>query len=216
MSLVKSKQRVADHGEVLTPAWMVEAMLDLVGAEVERIDARVLEPACGTGNFLVAALRRKLAAAQLRYGRNEFERRHYSLLGLMSLYGVELLPDNAAECREVLLGAFCEALSLNDDDELRAAAAHVLRLNIVQGDALDMKTADGQPIVFAEWASLGKGKFKRRDFKLDVLTQSAAFGAEDSLFADVGRHELFTPVREHPPMRTADLATAEHELLDAA
>ena len=45
MSLVKSKQRVADHGEVFTPPWMVEAMLDLVKGESERIDARFLEPA---------------------------------------------------------------------------------------------------------------------------------------------------------------------------
>jgi type I restriction-modification system DNA methylase subunit len=53
VSAVKSKQRVADHGEVFTPAWMVETMLDLVKAETERIDSRVLEPACGSGNFLV-------------------------------------------------------------------------------------------------------------------------------------------------------------------
>ena len=64
MNLVKSKQRVADHGEVFTPPWMVEAMLDLVNDETERIDSRFLEPACGSGNFLVRILKRKLAAVQ--------------------------------------------------------------------------------------------------------------------------------------------------------
>lgn len=62
MHLVKSKQRVSDHGEVFTPAWMVEAMLNLVKGETERIDSRFLEPACGDGNFLRQILRRKLAA----------------------------------------------------------------------------------------------------------------------------------------------------------
>ncbi len=99
MNYVKSKQRVADHGEVFTPAWMVEAMLDLVKGETERIDSRFLEPACGDGNFLVQILRRKLAAVELKYAKSDFERRHYAPLALMCLYGIELLTDNIAECR---------------------------------------------------------------------------------------------------------------------
>src|SRR5947199_5318416 len=103
MSLFKSKQRVADHGEVFTPAWMVEAMLDLVKDETERIDSRFLEPACGSGNFLVRILQRKLAAVESKYAKSEFERRHYAMLALMSIYGIELLADNIAECRANLL-----------------------------------------------------------------------------------------------------------------
>ncbi len=103
MTLVKSRQRVADHGEVFTPAWMVEAMLDLVKGETERIDSRFLEPACGDGNFLVQILRRKLARVELDYGKSDFEKRHFALLGLMCIYGIELLPDNIAECRANLL-----------------------------------------------------------------------------------------------------------------
>lgn len=82
MSLVKSKQRVTDHGEVFTPPWLVEKMLDLVQGETERIDARFLEPACGSGNFLVPILQRKLAAVELKFGKSDFERRHYALFGL--------------------------------------------------------------------------------------------------------------------------------------
>ena len=69
-----------------------------------------------------------------------------------------------------------------------------------------MQTDGGEPITFAEWGYVGRGKFQRRDFKLDVLTQSAAFSAEDSLFAHVGKHELFTPTRSYPPMTMRDLA----------
>ena len=64
MNLTRSKLRVADHGEVFTPVWLVEAMLDLVKDETERIDSRFLEPACGSGNFLVPILRRKLGVAE--------------------------------------------------------------------------------------------------------------------------------------------------------
>ena len=46
---------------------MVEARLDLVNAETERIDSRFLEPSCGSGNFLAPVLRRKLAAVELKY-----------------------------------------------------------------------------------------------------------------------------------------------------
>src|SRR5579871_4797366 len=99
MSIIRSKQRVADHGEVFTPPWLVEAMLDLVKDESERIDSRCLEPACGSGNFLVEVLRRKLAAVDLKFGKSEFERRQYALFGLMCMYGIELLDDNVAECR---------------------------------------------------------------------------------------------------------------------
>src|SRR6187551_1977331 len=113
VNLVKSKQRVADHGEVFTPDWLVLDMLDLVMDESERIDSRFLEPACGSGNFLGLVLRRKLAAVDARYGANEFERRHYALLGLMCIYGVELLAGNIAECRATLLAILAEHLQID-------------------------------------------------------------------------------------------------------
>lgn len=206
MSLVKSKQRVADHGEVFTPAWMVEAMLDLVKGETERIDSRFLEPACGSGNFLVQVLRRKLAAVQLKFGQSDFERRHYALLALMCIYGIELLPDNIAECRANLLDIFGEYLGVDETADLYRAASHVLSLNLVHGDALTMKSSDGAPITFAEWGYLGKGRFQRRDFRFDVLTHSSAFSARDSLFAHLGKHEIFTPAKTWPPATVAQLA----------
>jgi hypothetical protein len=206
MSLVKSKQRVADHGEVFTPAWMVEAMLDLVKDETERIDSRFLEPACGSGNFLVKILQRKLAAVEVKFGKSEFEKRHYALLGVMCTYGIELLADNIAECRANMLDAFAGYLGLEASDELVRAAAYVLSENLVHGDALTMRTSVGQPITFAEWGYLGKGKYQRRDFRLDILTQSSAFSDEASLFAHLGKHEIFTPTATYPPMTVLELA----------
>jgi hypothetical protein len=203
---IKTRQRVADHGEVFTPAWMVEAMLDLVKEETERIDSRFLEPACGSGNFIVQIVRRKLAAVELKYGKSDFERRHYALLALMCVYGIELLPDNIAECRANVLEIFAEYLNLDEASDLYRAASYVLTQNIVHGDAMKIRTCDGQAIVFAEWGYLGKGKFQRRDFRLDTLAQSSAFSAKDSLFADLGRHVLFQPVKSYPPVTISELA----------
>ncbi len=208
MNLVKSKQRVADHGEVFTPEWMVEAMLDLVKDETERIDSRFLEPACGSGNFIVKIMRRKLAAVELKYGKSDFERRHYALLALMCIYGIELLPDNIAECRDNVLDVFAEYLGIDEADDLYRAASYVLSQNLVHGDALTMRDQVGQPITFAEWGYLGKGKFQRRDFRFDVLTGSSAFSAEGSLFADLGKHEIFTPTKTYSPITVSELAAA--------
>jgi hypothetical protein len=208
MNLIKSKKRVADHGEVFTPPWMIEAMLSLVRDETERIDSRFLEPACGSGNFLIVVLRRKLAAVELKFGKSDFEKRHYALLALMCSYGIELLADNIAECRANLLEIFSDYLNLNESDDLYRAASYVLSQNLVHADALSMRTHESQPITFAEWGYLGKGKFQRRDFRFDALTAASTFSAEGSLFAHLGKHEVFMPTKTYPPMTVGELATA--------
>ena len=208
MSLIKSKKRVADHGEVFTPGWLVDAMLDLVKGEADRIDSRFLEPACGSGNFLIRVLQRKLAAVEIKFGKSEFEKRHYALLGLMCTYGIELLPDNIAECRANMLDVLAEYLNIDDTNELYRAAFFVLSQNLVHGDALTMRAQDGLPITFAEWGYLGKGRFQRRDFRLDVLTGSSSFSAEGTLFAHLGKHEIFTPIKSWPTMTVRELAAA--------
>jgi hypothetical protein len=184
--------------------------LDLVKGETERIDSRFLEPACGSGNFVVRVLQRKLGAVEIKFGKSEFEKQHYALLALMCIYGIELLADNIAECRANLLEIFADYLNLNESHDLYHAASYALSQNLVHGDALTMRTHDGQPITFAEWGHLGKGKFQRRDFRLDVLTGSSAFSKEGSLFAHLGKHEIFTPTKTYPPMTVTELAAAAH------
>ena len=206
MNLIKSKQRVADHGEVFTPDWCVDAMLDLVKDETERLDSRFLEPACGSGNFLAKILKRKLATVEIKYAKSEFDRNHYALLSLMCIYGIELLEDNIAECKGILLEIFAEYLNIDKGSALFSCADYVLSQNIVHGDALSMKDVSGVPIAFAEWGYLGKGKFQRRDFRFDVLTGSSAFSADGSLFADLGKHEIFQPIKTYEPMTIVDIA----------
>jgi hypothetical protein len=206
VGLVKSRQRVNDHGEVFSPAWIVDAMLDLVKHESERIDSRFLEPACGSGNFLVPVLKRKLAAVETHYGKNTFEKNNYALLGLMCIYGIELLHDNVKDCRANLAEVFSEYLGLDESNDLYQAAVSVLHVNIVHGDALTITTVGGDAIVFPEWGYLGKGRFQRRDFRYDTLTQTSAFGKDGTLFADLGHHEIFEPIKSYPTSSVADIA----------
>lgn len=208
MELVKSKVRVTDHGEVFTAAWMVAAMLDLTVNESTRIDSRFLEPACGSGNFLVPVLKRKLATVHARYGRSDFERRHHALLALMSIYGIELLDDNVVECRSNLLALMAEYLGIDPHTEWYTAASRVVDTNIVHGDALSMttRTPEPRPISFAEWSYLGKGKYHRRDFRFDTMTTISSFGDSHTLFADLGKHDVFTPTRDHGFLSVTDIA----------
>lgn len=226
MALIKSKKRVADHGEVFTPPWLVENMLDLVKGESERIDSRFLEPACGSGNFLVAVLKRKLATVEAKYGKSAFNKRLYALQALACCYGIELLEDNIAECRANMLELFAEYLGIDESDDFYRAASHILSLNLVHGDAMAMKAADGGPIMIVEWTYLGKaGKFNRRDFRLEMLAQASGFNKrwaspdteqEVSLFGEPrpafhhrGRDEIFQPIASYPPMTVPQLAALD-------
>jgi hypothetical protein len=213
MNLIRSRKRVADHGEVFTPEWMVEAMLNLVKDESERINSRFLETACGSGNFLTQILKRKLAAVEFKYGKSDFDRKHYAMLGLMCIYGIELLKDNIGECHANLLEIFSDYLEINEGSEMYRAATFVLTQNIVHGDAITMLTSDKKPISFAEWGYLGKGKFQRRDFRFDVLTGASAFSAEGSLFADLGKHEIFLPIKTYEPMTMRELAMQPNSII---
>lgn len=170
---VKSKQRVADHGEVFTAQREVNAMLDLVKQETERIDSTFLEPACGNGNFLAEILARKLAVVDSKYKRYPADWEKNSVVAMMSIYGVDIMADNVQECRERLYGiwekAYKAVCKKNCTEDCMAAVKYVLDRNILCGDALTLKAADGQPIIFSEWSMVGKNTVKRRDFRLDVL-----------------------------------------------
>jgi len=206
MSQIKSKERVAEHGEVFTPPHLVEAMLDLVKDETQRIDSRFLEPACGSGNFLIKILQRKLDAVNEKYGQSDFENRHYSLLAVMSIYGIELLPDNIAECRENVLEILSNHLNIDDDDLLYKAASYVLSQNLVHGNSITMETNDGGAITFAEWGYLGKGNFQRRDFRYDVMTLNSVVKSKNSLFSFTPEVEVYAPSKVYPTMKMNDIA----------
>jgi hypothetical protein len=200
---VKSKQRVSDHGEVFTAQREVNAMLDLVKQETDRIDSRFLEPACGTGNFLVEILKRKLTVVEQRYSKNQIEYERYAILALSSIYGVEILMDNVQTCRDRLLGIFTHYYQKNykelKSDFLRSAE-FILSKNILWGDALDLRTPDENavPIVFSEWSAVNGSMIKRRDYTMHNLLQSQPMEGLN-LFSDLGDEAFIpTPVGDFP------------------
>jgi SAM-dependent methyltransferase len=199
---VKSKKRVADHGEVFTPDWIVNDMLDLVKQETERIDSRFLEPACGTGNFLVEILRRKLAVVEQRYSKSQIEYERYSVIAISSIYGVDLLQDNVEEARKRLFDIFnseyTKKYKNNCKEECRTSIKFILERNILRGDALTLLTDNNEPIVFSEWSAVNGSMIKRRDFKLDVLMKPR-HSEPNTLFSDLGDDAFIPPpIKDYP------------------
>lgn len=222
---IKSKQRVADYGEVLTPPHIVNAMLDLVKQETERIDARFLEPACGTGNFLVEVLKRKLSVVEKRYRKSQLDYERYAVLATSSIYGIDILEDNAEECRQRLFQTFDAAYTALFDEKTKPACFEsvrfILKRNILQGDALSLQTVgdNPKPIVFSEWSMLNRSYFKRRDFAFHELLRTKEspqnlFEAKHVLVSDKGERVFIPePVREYPMVHFLEIARAyDHEL----
>ncbi len=223
---VISKERVADHGEVLTARREVDAMLDLVKQETERPESRFLEPACGNGNFLTAILERKLAIVEKRYGKSQLEFERYAFTAVSSLYGIDILSDNVSQCRERLFSVFDavyerlfpQTSKAGCRDAIRFALAH----NIVWGDALKFVTGGEppKPIVFPEWAFVQGSLVKRRDFSFGGLIQHeevreslllpellANNAKQLSLFDEVAKEDFNPePVADYPPVHFLEIA----------
>lgn len=211
---VKSKQRVADYGEVLTPQWIVNAMLDLVKQETERIDSRFLEPACGTGNFLTEILARKLRVVEKRYRKSQLEYERYAMLAVSSIYGIDILEDNVQECRrrlfEMVDERYTALFQQTAKPEFRRAVRFILERNIIWGDALTLKTVGEQPayIVFSEWSLVNGSMLKRRNFTFHGLLEHQSI-KEMPLFSDLGEDVFIpTPEKEYPPVHFLEIAHA--------
>lgn len=181
---MKSRIRVKTYGEVFTPRHMVDRMLDLVSEELETgpnfVDKTFLEPAAGSGNFLVSILRRKLHAIERRYPAETWPTE--SLFALASIYGVELLEDNHQDAQAVMLGEFLgfhqtHGTSCGPDTDLRRAAAFLIKTNIVRGNTLTGQTPKGDEIQFSWWHRIdGKpGEVRRDPFTLASLREVDGF-----------------------------------------
>lgn len=212
---VVSRKRVADHGEVLTGKREVNAMLDLVKSETERIDSRFLEPACGTGNFLTEILERKFRVVEARYGKSQLDYERYAILTVSSIYGIDILEDNVKQCRQRLFGIFdlnyLRLFKNKTNDDCRESVRYILDRNIIHGNALTLKTEgdNPKPIVFSEWSPVNGSMLKRRDFTFHGLLEHAAI-KELPLFSDLGEDVFIpTPVKEYPLTHFLDVADVD-------
>lgn len=176
---IKSRQRVADHGEVYTAEREVKAMCDLVSDECSRIDSRFLEPACGDGNFLAEILSRKLAAVKKKYKKSVIDYEKNALLAVSSIYGVDILADNVAVCRERLFKMWQKeykaVVKTAYSEDTEKSVRFILSKNIVCGNALTLMCVDengkdtDSPIIFSEWAFIMGANMQRQDFTFSEL-----------------------------------------------
>lgn len=201
---IKSKSRVRDKGEVFTNPREVNAMLDLVKQETERIDSRFLEPACGNGNFLIEILRRKLEVVKARYKKSQWEYEKNALIAVMSIYGVDIMQDNIDECIKRLLNLFEDYYKSLFKKQIKTEyleiVEFVLTKNILCGDALTMKTNEDQPIVFAEWSFVKGSLVQRRDFSYEQLLTKDKNG-QQTLLGDF----IEKPIKTYPLTHYLDL-----------
>ena len=205
-----SRQRIAEHGEVFTSQREVNAMLDLVKQETERIDSRFLEPACGTGNFLTEILERKLQVVERKYRKSQLEFERNLVLAVSSIYGIDILEDNIIECRKRLFDiaekSYTALFKKNAKDEVRKVIQFILEKDIIWGDALDLKTvgATRHQIIFSEWSfPFNNSQIKRRDFvfaelmpnEMSKRNQPDLFSAHEHI-SDLGE-KVFLPTEAH-------------------
>lgn len=218
ISQVVSKQRVADHGEVYTAKAQVDAMIDLVKYESERIDSRFLEPACGSGNFLAEILLRKLSLIKARYAKSQIEYERYAVMAVGSLYGVDILEDNVFECRNRLLSIFREEYvglyKASAQEKCLDAVRYILSRNICHGDALTLRSINkngtaGKPIIFSEWSAVNGSKIKRRDFIYADLVDRASH-REMPLFSDLDEEAYIPePIKDFPLVHYLEVGNVE-------
>lgn len=211
---IKSKHRVANHGEVFTNEREVNGMLDLVKNETERLDSRFLEPACGTGNFLVEVLKRKLVVLKQKYEKNQLEYEKYGVIVISSLYGIDLLEDNIDECRDRLLKFFEKEYSNSFRHSVNEKYVQVLKFilskNIVCGDALTMKDNKGNPLVFSEWSMpYNDSKIKRKEYSFkDIFSPTLLWSFTTN--SDTGKSVVLPNVfKDHPLVNYLELANHE-------
>ena len=220
---IKSKKRVAEHGEVFTNEREVKAMCDLVAQECDRIDSRFLEPACGNGNFLAEILTRKLATVKKLYKSSPYDYERYSVLAVTSVYGVDILADNVTECRERLFElwdkeykAVCKKAVLQ---ETRDAVKYILSKNILCGNALTLMCVDengkdtSEPIVFSEWTfPFNDGRIQRKDYSFAELLNNAD---RNETIRTTGQQTLFSDENgEEEPLFLAQYITNYRRLAD--
>ena len=212
--MTKSKQRIAEFGEVFTPIREINAMLDLVAHETYRIDARFLEPACGNGNFLIEVLRRKVDEIQKKYIKNKLDFERYSFLAVASIYGIDILEDNIEECRARLSMFIEEIYRVNFKEQVNKEFINsinfILSKNIIFGDALTLQQGNSlEPITFSEWCFTRGSKIKRTEYTMgNILAYQPMEG--DNLFSDLGDKAFIPkPSKVYPEINFLEISHAQ-------
>ena len=145
-------------------------------------------------------LRRKLSVVNNKSGKSQVEWERYAVIAVSSIYGVDILVDNAQECRDRLLGLFTEWYSKRFKkikSECLRSVQFILSKNILWGDVLSFTNpVTGEPIVFPEWSAINSTMIKRRDYVFRFLVEK---NHQYSIFNDEGEPAAIDePVKDYP------------------
>lgn len=166
--LIKSKARVQSHGEVFTPKWMVQKMLaePTIHEKICNLHATFLEPSAGEGAFLREIVHQRLTYVDQISTKSTWVPK--ALWALMSIYGIELLPDNLIKARaammDVVINHYQTVMQkqLSSNTDFYKAAHYVIATNIVQGNALEYTNNQGQLIEFSHWWPVDEKKYNEK------------------------------------------------------
>lgn len=193
--LIKSKIRVQKHGEVFTPNWMVRKMLSVpeIQEKIKDLHATFLEPAAGEGAFLIEILHQKLENVDHISNKKDWQTN--AMWALMSIYAIEYMEDNLVRAHQAMIDVLVSHYQrffqrkLSTETDFFKSARLVVRLNVVQGNTLTKKNAQGEWIMFSQWKQVGEDKVLREPF-----TYNSLFDDDDEqldLFEASGQLSLF-------------------------
>ena len=159
---VRSKSRVRELAEVFTHQREVDAILNMMPDAFSALDIKFLEPSCGSGNFLVEILRRKLHLVLKNDCVSQEQYEHRLLRAAASIYGIDISQENVTEARarmaHTLLGHYqSDANTIEPTEGFLHAAALILGDNIVLGDTLNAS----HEIELCEWNPRPGYRFQR-------------------------------------------------------
>lgn len=113
---MKTRERIKQTGEIFTPPELTNEILDKLPEDVWGPEKTFCDPAAGSGNILIEVFLRKLSKG------------HSPLQAISTIYGVELMEDNVAECH----ARFMELIPEQSKNE----AIEILKRNIICHDTL--------------------------------------------------------------------------------
>ena len=221
LKLTRSKARVQNHGEVFTPPWVVNDMLNLLPKKVWDVSETFLEPACGDGVFLMEVYKRKLQNIEAQT-LEEWE--WQAAIATSSIYGIELLEDNAEQCTMNLIRIFIKHYELKSDDhqdeEVIKSIQFLLGRNIVQGNALtfrrctescENKCLKCELIILSEWKLLPNYHIERKDYTYEGIVNASnqRKASKGTLWEEESENAEFGLVKEFLPVSWKEIRHVE-------
>jgi hypothetical protein len=184
----KSKERIKQNGEVFTPKWLAQEMIDKIPDDFWKDPSKtILEPACGDGIFVELCVLKKL----------KFKNRLFTTV--RNVYALDIMKDNVKATRQRILKIIIEKLDekfskkvIDKDQYLEhyIELAATVNYNIkVTKDTLSFDFESMKP--FVELKDKIKEKLKSRVCLKEIKEHLKTIKLEKELTKEDNKVELF-------------------------